>query len=158
MKKLLSLFLCAVLVLCCAAPALATEPEEYPTIYIVGAHTNPVYNAQGEEVYPLKADIAGIIKETLGPCFKELAKGMVTGDYSSYAQEFNDSWAPIFEDLKLDPNGEDAALLDSAAAELLSHPCTYYTGHCTGDAAFAFLKAHMGARLHAIPCGKTCTI
>lgn len=106
MKKLLSLFLCAVLVLCCAAPAIATEPEEYPTIYIVGAHTNPVYNAQGEEVYPLKADIAGIIKETLGPCFKELAKGMVTGDYSSYAQEFNDSWAPIFEDLKLDPNGE----------------------------------------------------
>ena len=57
--------------------------------------------------------------------------------------------------MKLDPEGEDAALLESAASELLSYPCTYYTGHCTGDAAFAFLKARMGDRLHAIPCGKT---
>ena len=62
-----------------------------------------------------------------------------------------------FHFMKLDPEGEDAALLESAASELLAHPCTYYTGHCTGDAAFAFLKARMGGRLHAIPCGKTFT-
>jgi len=60
-----------------------------------------------------------------------------------------------FHFMKLNPDGEDAALLESAATELLAHPCTYYTGHCTGDAAFAFLKARMGDRLHAIPCGKT---
>jgi len=60
-----------------------------------------------------------------------------------------------FHFMKLDPEGEDAELLETAAAELLAHPCTYYTGHCTGDASFAFLKARMGNRLHAIPCGKT---
>lgn len=106
MKKILSAFLCVVLTFFCVSPALATEPEEYPTIYIVGAHTNPIYNADGEEVYPLKADVLGTIKQTLWPCLEELAKGMITGDYSSYAQEFNDSWAPIFEDLTLDCNGE----------------------------------------------------
>jgi len=60
-----------------------------------------------------------------------------------------------FHFMKLDPIGEDAPLLESAAESLLSHPCTYYTGHCTGNAAFAFLKARTGDRLHAIPCGKT---
>jgi len=60
-----------------------------------------------------------------------------------------------FHFMKLDPDGEDAALLESAAGDLLAHPCIYYTGHCTGDAAFAFLKTRMGDRLHAIPCGKT---
>ncbi len=106
MKKLISVILCMILTFLCVMPTFAVEPEEYPTIYIVGAHTNPIYNAEGEEVYPLKADVIGIIKETLGPCLEELAKGMVTGNYESYAQEFNDSWAPIFEDLILDPNGE----------------------------------------------------
>lgn len=63
-----------------------------------------------------------------------------------------------FHFMKLDPEGADAALLASAADALLEFPCTYYTGHCTGDAPFAFLKARMGSRLHAIPCGKTITL
>ena len=63
-----------------------------------------------------------------------------------------------FHFMKLDPDGEDAAFLHDAAQALLCHPCVYYTGHCTGDAAFAFLKARMGDRLHAIPCGTTITL
>lgn len=107
MKKVLSVVLSLILLLSCFAPSLATqEYEEYPTIYVIGAHKNDIYNAQGETVYPLNADFAGIIKETLGPCLKELAKGMITDDYTSYAEEFNDSWSPIFKDLILDKNGE----------------------------------------------------
>ena len=107
MKKVLSAVLCAVLLLSCFAPTLATETyEEYPTVYIVGAHTNPIYNAQGEEVCPIKADIVGTVKETLGPCLEDLAKGMITGDYTAYAEEFNASWSPIFKDLILDKNGD----------------------------------------------------
>jgi len=60
-----------------------------------------------------------------------------------------------FHFMKLDPNGADAAFLSSAAEELLRLPCTYYTGHCTGDAAFAFLKNRMGDRLHSLYTGKT---
>ena len=58
-----------------------------------------------------------------------------------------------FHFMKLDPTGSDAAFLEDAAHQLLTRDCMYYTGHCTGDAAFAFLKAHMGDRLHAIPAG-----
>ncbi len=106
MKKILSVFLCLIITVGCIAPTFATEPEEYPTIYVIGAHKNEIYNAEGEKVYPLKADFGAIIKETLGPCLEDLAKGMVTDDYTDYAEEFNASWAPIFEDLILDKNGD----------------------------------------------------
>jgi len=58
-----------------------------------------------------------------------------------------------FHFMKLNPQGSDAAFLENAARQLLARDCVYYTGHCTGEAAFAFLKARMGDRLHAIPAG-----
>lgn len=106
MKKILSVIICITIILSCFAPSFASEPEEYPTVYVIGAHKNDIYNAQGETVYPLNVDLGAIIKETLGPCLKELAKGMITNDYTSYAEEFNASWSPIFKDLILDKNGE----------------------------------------------------
>lgn len=58
-----------------------------------------------------------------------------------------------FHFVKLDPEGADRAFLEDAAQQLLARSCLYYTGHCTGDAAFAFLKARMGDRLKAMPAG-----
>jgi len=58
-----------------------------------------------------------------------------------------------FHFVKLDPLGEDRAFLESAAEELLAHACVYYTGHCTGEAAFVFLKERMGGKLQAMPAG-----
>ena len=46
--------------------------EELPTIYVMGAHKNDIYNAEGETIYPLQSDISTIIKEALEPCLKEL--------------------------------------------------------------------------------------
>jgi 7,8-dihydropterin-6-yl-methyl-4-(beta-D-ribofuranosyl)aminobenzene 5'-phosphate synthase len=58
-----------------------------------------------------------------------------------------------FHFMKLDPQTADAPFLELAAQELLSYPAVYYTGHCTGEKAYAFLKERMGDRLHSLSTG-----
>lgn len=48
---------------------------------------------------------------------------------------------------------EDKEKLTEAARILLQFPTVYYTGHCTGAAQFAHMKAIMGERLQSIPAG-----
>lgn len=43
--------------------------------------------------------------------------------------------------------------LKNAAEALLRYPCAYYTGHCTGEKQFAYLKTIMGQRLHYLSAG-----
>lgn len=57
-----------------------------------------------------------------------------------------------FHLMKLDPVKE-AARLKFTAMELLKQETVYYTGHCTGDAQYDALKAHMGERLHRLTTG-----
>ena len=58
-----------------------------------------------------------------------------------------------FHYMKLDPENGDGEFLRQAAEELLRYPTMYYTGHCTGEKPYAFLKEIMGDRLQAIPAG-----
>lgn len=53
---------------------------------------------------------------------------------------------------------EDERLLTNSAKALLKQETTYYTGHCTGQRQFAFLKTMMGERLHALSTGKVLEI
>lgn len=55
-----------------------------------------------------------------------------------------------FHFVKLDPSGDELA---AAARELARRSCLCYTGHCTGDAQFAVLKASLGDRLQALHGG-----
>ena len=48
---------------------------------------------------------------------------------------------------------EDETVLRDAAEKLLQYPTVYYTGHCTGQRQFAFLKTILGERLRAISTG-----
>lgn len=43
--------------------------------------------------------------------------------------------------------------LDMAAQRLLEYPCEYYTGHCTGQEQYAYLKERLGERLHGLYTG-----
>ena len=47
----------------------------------------------------------------------------------------------------------DQNILRIAAEHLLALDCTCYTGHCTGETQFDFLKAILGDRLHKITTG-----
>jgi len=58
-----------------------------------------------------------------------------------------------FPFMKLDPDGPGREALEQAAETLLGYNTVYYTGHCTGEAQFRFLKDRMGDRLHAISTG-----
>ena len=49
---------------------------------------------------------------------------------------------------------EEEAVLRDTAEVLLEYPAQYYTGHCTGQAQFAALKAMMGDRLQSLGTGK----
>ena len=56
-----------------------------------------------------------------------------------------------FHFMKMDPEGEE---LEAAAAALKRYPCTYYTGHCTGQPQFEALKRILGSQLHSLTTGK----
>lgn len=107
MKKIISAALCAIMIFSLCVPAFAVN-EEYPTIYVTGAQTNDLYNAEGERIYPLPDDVdaMAIIKENLMPCLEKLAYGLIIDDYEAYAKEFYDAFVPIYEDIALDKNGE----------------------------------------------------
>ena len=48
---------------------------------------------------------------------------------------------------------EDEDFLKKAAEQLLQYETLYYTGHCTGQKQYDFLKSIMGDRLHYIAAG-----
>lgn len=104
-KKFLALILAVLMVMATVPVAFAAQAEEYPTIYVIGAHKNEIYNAKGELIYPLDIDLGSILKEALMPCLEKLATGMLTDDFSDYAEEFNSYMAPIYEELILDKDG-----------------------------------------------------
>lgn len=58
-----------------------------------------------------------------------------------------------FHFMKLDPAGPDRQTLDRAAEVLAEGDTVYYTGHCTGDAPFAYLQPRLPNRLHRIRTG-----
>ena len=58
-----------------------------------------------------------------------------------------------FHFMLLDPEGEGRETLENAARELLSYDTVYYTGHCTGQAQFDFLKERMVERLQELSTG-----
>lgn len=59
-----------------------------------------------------------------------------------------------FHFMKLDPMmPSDRSALDNAAGALLSTGATFYTGHCTGEAPFAYLKYRMGSKLNGFSAG-----
>lgn len=122
MKKFISVLLVAILAFSCVLPVFA-EDTEHPTIYITGAQTNTLYDADNNQIYPIVDDVEpmDVVKEKLAPCLKKLAKGLLTNDYKEYAQELYDIIVPIYGTVALDKNGE---VSDGSHAQYTIHSVT----------------------------------
>lgn len=105
MKKIISIVLVLLMIMSMATVAFASY-EEYPTVYVIGAHKNEIFNAEGKKIYPLDADVKAIIKSAVVPCLEELAFGTAKGDYSELAKEITTAIAPVFSEVILDKNGD----------------------------------------------------
>ncbi len=104
MKKILALLLTFLMILSMASVAFASY-EEYPTVYVIGAHKNEIFNSEGKKIYPFNVDAKAIIKDSVVPCLEQLALGSAKGDYSDLAEEITDALAPVFSEVILDKNG-----------------------------------------------------
>jgi hypothetical protein len=105
MKKIIAGVLTILIILSTSVLAFAAY-EEYPTVYVIGAHKNEIFNAQGKKIYPLDADAKAIIKSAVVPCLEELAFGTAKGDYSELAEEIIQALYPVFGEVILDKNGD----------------------------------------------------
>lgn len=59
---------------------------------------------------------------------------------------------------KLEPAGPGRAALQAVASQLARSGAQYYTGHCTGQAAYGFLRGQLGERLQPLATGQTIII
>lgn len=114
MKKIISLILALLTVISMVMPAVASDvgnPQlNNPLVYIRGAGKNLYRYENGvvsEEhaIYPVEIDTDAIV-DALKPITEDLVKGMLTDDYKEYVDTVYNVFAPIFEEVVLDKNGE----------------------------------------------------
>ncbi len=110
MKKLLSVLLTVIMLFAVAAPAFsASAADKCITIY-VGGYGSSLYRNNRinyeEQIYDIEADIGAIVSEVLRPCLEKLALGFVSDNYDAYCDELYNAMAPLYDEVRLDKNGE----------------------------------------------------
>lgn len=112
MKKLISVLLVVLMLLSLAAPTVSAvgTVSQHPVVYVAG-YGGALYKTDGvasdeTEIYPTGVDVGQVISDALKPCLQELAGGLITGNYDRYCDELYNAFAPIYDDLRLDKNGE----------------------------------------------------
>ena len=102
-KRALSAFL-ALLLLCVSfAPAAAAAEEEYPIIYISGMGSGLV-DKDGKSIAAADVD-----KDYIVNSVKDVLKQMPidpNGNWDKYCDALYDCFSPIYDDIRLDKNGE----------------------------------------------------
>ena len=109
MKKLISVILAAVMMFSLAVPAFAASGDSYiPVVYVEG-QGDKIYadkNDRNSEVLNPKSIPDGMIDSMTEKLTEPLIKGALKRDYSEYCDAVYDWFAPYFEKLALDENGE----------------------------------------------------
>ncbi len=104
--RTLSVFLCAVLLagVCLPMTALADVRTSDPVIYVRGQGT-PLYNADGEQIYPLDVE-DGYLGNAVKECMPIFLNAVRTDEWDAYCDALYDAVYPVFEEIALDKNGE----------------------------------------------------
>ena len=111
-KKLLSLILVLSIMLSLAAPMMTASAAyaPYPVVYVEGSghslYSDNANPSDENKIFPIEAEFATEVKKALEPCLKELAAGAITGNYDKYCDELYNAIAPIYDEVRLDKNGE----------------------------------------------------
>lgn len=117
MKKIIALILTVIMMFSAAVPAMAIDVGDpvidNPLVYIRGAgktlyrygENGEISEADEDIIYPMDIDGEAIVDELI-PILDELIKGLLTDDYKQYVDKVYSVFAPIFEDVVLDNNGE----------------------------------------------------
>lgn len=117
MKKIIALILSVIMIFAMAVPAMASDVSDpvidNPLVYIRGAGKNlyrygengEISDADEDIIYPMEIDTEAIV-DALLPITDDLIKGMLSDDYKEYIDTVYNVFAPIFEEVVLDNNGE----------------------------------------------------
>lgn len=104
-KKIISLILCLTIIFSFSSLCFAENEEEYPIVVIYG-YGEKLLNEQGEEIFPLKSDVVTeFIKNTI-KLDEKYFKGVFNGDFGPYSEELYHTLTYIYDDIRLDNNGE----------------------------------------------------
>ncbi len=105
MKKIISVILSVLMIFAVMAPAVSAAGEKTVTVYVEG-YGDGLYNAEGEQTFPVDLGLVDKLKELLDEILVTLAWAEMTGDYSAYSDQLYNLIAPGYAELKLDSNGE----------------------------------------------------
>lgn len=110
MKKAISFILVLALLFAVASPVMnVSAAGKYITVYVEGyGHTLYKNNIKTEEnrIYNIDVNVGERVSEVLKPCLEQLAAGFVTDDYDKYCDELYNAMAPLYDEVRLDKNGE----------------------------------------------------
>ena len=108
-KKIIALILAVITVFGVTSVAVcAAADKTVPVLYITGYGSELYSDAdsfKSEKIYPTGVDVGATIKEALVPCLAELAAGAFSGDYDKYCDTVYDVVAPMFDKIRLAPDG-----------------------------------------------------
>lgn len=113
MKKIIAFMLSFALLItsvCCVAPlsSAAQEGIDVPLIYIEGQGASLYRNygtPEQEQIYPIQVP-EGYIEEKVDQYFPVFAEAFFTQKWDDFCVALHDSLVPLFEDVRLDNNGE----------------------------------------------------
>lgn len=106
MKKLISIVLCLAMLFSFTSVAFAADESDLPVIYLAGRNNTDIYKSDGTVAFnPATLNRTEYILNATKPVLTELGKALISGDYSAYVDSLVDATAPIYEDIKLDSDG-----------------------------------------------------